>query len=244
MDELDIDPTIELSCRCLKAWDCTKCNEFSAVCAVKFVLVFSFVFMYIMPSFLAWSFLSFTFFPFLSALPQTPPPSLCNGQASLCAQKYSNISQIGTHDSPFVGDLPQDNQHLTITQQLDAGVRFLQAQTHLDLTRSLNLCHTSCFLADAGTVEAYLATVKTWLDAHPAEVVTVLLTNGDNVDVSMFDDAFTKSGIKPYAFIPATAPDPLPIDSWPTLADLIAANTRLITFLGPYSPSLPSQNPI
>lgn len=70
---------------------------------------------------------------------------VCNGYAELCDRKWSEISQIGTHDSAFVGDLPAQNQNLDVTAQLDAGVRFLQAQTHYFLN-TLTLCHTSCFL--------------------------------------------------------------------------------------------------
>lgn len=53
----------------------------------------------------------------------------CNGNAALCDRLYSNISLIGTHDSAFVGDLPTENQDLSVTDQLNAGIRFLQAQT-------------------------------------------------------------------------------------------------------------------
>ena len=156
----------------------------------------------------------------------------CNGNAALCSRKYSSVSQVGTHDSAFVGPLPQDNQDLSITDQLNAGIRFLQAQSHKDPFGTLSLCHTSCYLADAGSVQSYLSTIKSWLDANPNEVLTVLLTNGDSVDVGMFDAAFTDSGVKPYAFIPASTPDVLALDAWPTLQDLITAGKRLVVFLG------------
>jgi hypothetical protein len=156
----------------------------------------------------------------------------CNGHPELCGRKYSNVTQIGTHDSAFVGSLLADNQAVSVTAQLDAGIRFLQAQSHLDPFKSLSLCHTSCYLEDAGSVEGYLATIKSWLDAHPSEVVTVLLANGDNVDISLFDTAFSASGIKSYAFMPPTSP--LPLESWPTLQELITANTRIVAFLGSF----------
>jgi len=59
----------------------------------------------------------------------------------------------------------------------------------------------------------------------------LLLTNGDNVDVSRFDAAFTSWGNKPYTFIPASSPGVLPIDAWPTLQELISVGTRLVVFL-------------
>ena len=56
--------------------------------------------------------------------------------------------------------------------------------------------------------------------------------NGDNVDVNMFDAAFTSSGVKSYAFVPASSPSPLDIEAWPTLQEMITAGTRLVMFLG------------
>ena len=115
---------------------------------------------------------------------------------------------------------------------MDFGVRFLQGQTHLDPDGQLAMCHTDCLLEHAGTVEAFLSTVKTWLDGHPDEVVTLLLTNGDGFEIADFDTAFNNSGLKPYGFIPSTSPDNLDIESWPTFEELISAGTRVITFLG------------
>ena len=53
--------------------------------------------------------------------------------------------------------------------------------------------------------------------------------NGDNVDVSMFDTAYTSSGLKSYAYTPPSSP--LTLDAWPTLQELITAGTRLVAFL-------------
>ncbi|KAF6223194.1 hypothetical protein HO133_000036 [Letharia lupina] len=155
----------------------------------------------------------------------------CNGHVELCDRRYSNITQIATHDSAFVGILPTDDQDVDVTAQLDAGVRFLQAQTHRNVVGTLSLCHTSCFLKDAGSVESYLEVVKGWLDTHPKEVVTLLLTNGDNVPINDFDKVFTASGIQPYAYVPGPSHDPSILDSWPTLGELIGNGTRLVAFL-------------
>lgn len=181
----------------------------------------------------------------LSTIPQpTHAQTACNGHPALCTRQYSNITQIGTHDSAFIGALPSDNQDEPLTAQLNAGIRFLQAQTHVNPFGVLSLCHTSCYLLDAGSLESYLATLKTWLDANPNEVLTLLLTNGDNVSADLFATALTASGLTPSAFVPASSPAPLALTAWPTLQDLIAANTRLIFFLGkltsPPPPPLPT----
>ena len=167
--------------------------------------------------------------PYILCLAPSLAQNLCNGYAELCGRLYSNVTTIGTHDSAFVGELPQDNQGVSVTAQLDAGVRFLQAQSHKNILGTLELCHTSCLEEDAGSVESYLSTVKAWLDANPNEVLTILLVNGDNVPVSMFDAAYTSSGLKSYAYTPPTSP--VAIDAWPTLQELILAGTRLVAFL-------------
>ncbi|KAL8960550.1 MAG: hypothetical protein Q9183_005444, partial [Haloplaca sp. 2 TL-2023] len=132
----------------------------------------------------------------------TNDPNSCNGHPLLCERKYSDITHIGTHDAPFIGILPMENQNVDIPTQLDAGIRFLQAQTHINAFGKLSLCHTSCLMKDAGLLRDYLIVVKEWLDTHPFEVVTLLLTNGDNVPISHFATAFEESGIIPHAYIP------------------------------------------
>ncbi|KAB8233632.1 uncharacterized protein BDW43DRAFT_310982 [Aspergillus alliaceus] len=182
-------------------------------------------------------FLSYLFFPLVLILSTIQiaqcSPSTCNGQSAFCTRKYSNITQLGAHDSPFVGPLPQQNQNLKVTKQLDLGIRFLQGQTHkaIDDSNTIQLCHTSCLLEDAGTLESFLRTVKTWLDSHPNEVITLLLTNGDSFPASRFGEVFTSAGIKDYAFVPSSSPGVLPIESWPTLGDLISTGKRLVVFL-------------
>ena len=158
--------------------------------------------------------------------------TVCNQHAEYCDLRYSDITFMGSHDSPFVGNLLSDNQELSVTAQMDMGIRFLQSQTHNDEDGTLSMCHTNCVLRNAGPVASYLETVKEWLDAHPDEVVTLLITNGDRVDMSRFDDAFVASGLKSYAYVPPTSPDWLPMDQWPTLRELIESGKRLIVFIG------------
>ncbi len=65
--------------------------------------------------------------------------------------------------------------------------------------------------------------------ANPNEVLTILLTNGDNADVSLFGTAVTSSGLSKYAYTPSSQ---LTMSEWPTLQELISAGTRLVMFLG------------
>lgn len=182
----------------------------------------------------------------------------CNGHPEYCSRTYDNITQIGTHDSAFYGVMPSNDQNVDVTTQLNAGVRFLQAQTHRTaITKQLSMCHTSCAEDDAGPLEGYLITVKKWLDKHPNEVLTLLLTNGDYLDVGAFDEVFIRSGILKHAYIPPSAATPSPPSRrrrdtppsssppaaappvttppdphvWPTLQQMITSSHRLVIFL-------------
>lgn len=153
--------------------------------------------------------------------------SVCNGHAEFCSRQFSNVTEIGSHDSAFVGTFLTDNQGISVTDQLNSGIRFLQAQTH-DFLGDLYLCHTSCFELNVGPLTDYLSTIKTWMDSNPNEVITLLLVNGDDVSVSDFGSAMQSSGLSTYAYTP---PSQLSMDEWPTLGELIDAGTRLVMFL-------------
>ncbi|KAJ0104395.1 hypothetical protein J7T55_011180 [Diaporthe amygdali] len=151
----------------------------------------------------------------------------CNGHSELCDRRYSNLTLVGSHDSAFVGTGVADNQETTVAAQLAQGVRFLQAQTHLD-NNTIKLCHTLCVLEDAGPLATYLGDVKTFLDANPREVVTLLLTNQDGMTGAAFDAVFRGAGIQSYAFAPGRN---LTLDQWPTLGQMIDNGQRLVVFM-------------
>lgn len=156
----------------------------------------------------------------------------CNGDVDFCDRKYSNVYLIGTHDSAFVGptsDL-RVNQELNVTAQLNAGIRFLQAQVHF-WDNALTLCHTSCAELNAGALQDYLISVKTWLDANPNDVVSLLLVNGDNNNVTTFADVFGAVGLNTTAFVPATSPNTLSINDWPTYEELIMDGIQIVIYL-------------
>lgn len=74
------------------------------------------------------------------------------------------------------------------------------------------------------------------MDANDNQVVTLLLTNGDFVEASMFGADFVSSGLSSYVYTP---PQKLAISDWPTLQELINDGTRLIAFLGKFLVYLP-----
>ena len=118
----------------------------------------------------------------------------CNGYAELCGRLYSTVTFVGAHDSAFVGTAVTKNQYVSVADQLSSGVRMLQSQTH-DLDGEIEMCHTSCLLEDAGTLASFLANIKTFLDANPNEVVTLLLTNQDNIPVSRYWAVLQSAGL-------------------------------------------------
>lgn len=182
------------------------------------------------------SYLSIASLALLSALASAQ--TACNNSPSLCSRAYSNITHLGAHNSPFVRDASTSfsvsgNQFYNSTVQLDAGVRLLSTQVH---NRNANgggapawhLCHSSCDLLDAGPLSSWLGEIKTWMDGHPTDVVTLLLVNADAATATDLHAQFAAAGMAQYGYVPAV---PGPTNEWPTLESLIAANTRLVTFV-------------
>ncbi|KAH7885988.1 PLC-like phosphodiesterase [Phlebopus sp. FC_14] len=153
----------------------------------------------------------------------------CNGSPDLCNHSFGNVTFVGAHDSYAVGvNNLATNQDYNITQQLNDGIRMLQVQAH-DLNGVIQLCHTSCSLYNGGPLSSYLATVKTWLDANPNDVLSLLIVNSDNFPPSAYDSVFKGAGLDTISYAPPSAS--IPATQWPTLGSLIDSGKRLITFM-------------
>ncbi|KAF5010009.1 hypothetical protein FDECE_3788 [Fusarium decemcellulare] len=155
----------------------------------------------------------------------------CNNYVELCKRKYSNITMIGCHNSPFVRPGNSgSNQELPVTTQLNDGVRFLQAQIQWPSNSSApHFCHSSCDLLDAGPITDWLGEVKRWVDTHPYDVVTILLGNGNYSNPDLYVPYIEQTGILKYVY---HAPYlPMALDDWPTLEDLIIRGKRVIMFI-------------
>ncbi|OAP62378.1 hypothetical protein AYL99_04581 [Fonsecaea erecta] len=162
-----------------------------------------------------------------SAQPTNTVP--CNGHPSFCNRKFSNITHIAAHNSPFVrpGNLAS-NQMLDVETQLNDGIRMLQFQAHLQ-DGTMYLCHTSCELLNVGTLQDYLTTVTKWLRNHPYDVIAILMGNYDVVAPGNFTAPVVNSGLIDFVYTPPT--QPMPLDSWPTLAEMIFKNERAVVML-------------
>ncbi|KAF8192376.1 PLC-like phosphodiesterase [Mycena galopus ATCC 62051] len=175
--------------------------------------------------------------------------TICNGHAEFCSRLYSNITYVGAHDSFAFSEDPlalARDQEVNITEQLNLGIRLLQAQSHTDnSTGVLSFCHTSeestlcpvaltlkigCDLFNGGSVLDYLKIVKTWLDGNPNEVLTLLFTNPEGLSpANVWKPIFDAAGISNLTYIPPSLP--ISQSEWPTLGSMIDNGTRVVVFL-------------
>ncbi|KAJ7210023.1 PLC-like phosphodiesterase [Mycena pura] len=134
-----------------------------------------------------------------------------------------NTTFMGSHDSAFFSS---KSLALARDQEIDVSTQL----AHLN-NGVIHFCHTSCGLFNGGAVLAYLQTVKTWLDANPDEVLTLLFTNPEGLSLSdhTSDALSTTTGIAALAYVPPQTP--MPQSAWPTLGSLIDAGTRVVVFL-------------
>lgn len=191
-------------------------------------------------------FLALAAFPFTAVAERA-----CNNAPELCSTPYDQITHLGAHDSPFLRDVSTGfssfgNQFFNTTVQLDAGIRLLSAQIHVASNsetkiRELHLCHTSCALFDVGLLKDWLWEIRTWMDAHPYEVITLVLVNMDGIDARELQGEYAKADIAHYGWVPADINKTPPPSSefkqtWPTLSQMIDKGERLVTFINPINP--------
>ncbi|KAI1462545.1 PLC-like phosphodiesterase [Annulohypoxylon moriforme] len=166
-----------------------------------------------------------------SAAPTVTNTQPCNNYAEFCTRKYSNITNVACHNSPFT--TPNNlaaNQQYDVTAQLNDGVRFLQAQIQWPTGGSEpHFCHTSCDILDAGPITDWLGQVKTWVAAHPYDVVTILLGNGNYSVPSLYVPYIEQTGILRYIYTPSVAP--MTLDDWPTLSEMVLRGQRVVMFM-------------
>jgi hypothetical protein len=84
-------------------------------------------------------------------------------------------------------------------------------------------------------LSTWLAEIKAWMDINPNDVVTVLLVNSDTFTAIELHQQFVTANLSTYGYVPPQ--NTVAIQTWPTLQDLIANNTRLITFVADLDPS-------
>lgn len=148
-----------------------------------------------------------------------PPERWCNGRQDLCDRPLDRVVFPGTHNSMSNADAGWvvPNQTHGLTQQLQDGIRALLLDTH-DFNGEPSLCHANCWLGSQPLVEG-LGELKTFLDDQPTEVLILIIE--DHVGAAETEAAFVTAGVENWTYAH-------PGGSWPTLAELIDAGTRIV----------------
>jgi hypothetical protein len=152
------------------------------------------------------------------------PPG-CNGHLELCDRRYDQVVFPGTHNSHaatmagFSGFVA--NQVYGIPDQLEDGVRVLLIDTYYDEADPgvILLCHGPCNLGSTPHLEA-LGNIVSFLTRHPSEVVTIIYQDGVAAADLAVDYGATGASELVYTHTPGQV--------WPTLGQMVAANTRLV----------------
>ena len=146
----------------------------------------------------------------------------CNGAAALCDRRYDQVVYATAHNAMSNADdgwyVP--NQQHPIGRALRDGIRALMIDTHYYRGEPY-LCHQDCRFGRRPLADA-LCTVRSFLDDHPDEVVTLLIeSHTSDADTA---EVFSRSGLDAYVH-----PQPVGMP-WPTLRAMIASGRRLVVF--------------
>lgn len=149
----------------------------------------------------------------------------CNGRVDLCDRPYDAVVFAGTHNSHAAMDegFPQinANQVRGIADQLDDGIRVMLIDIYPsdDDPSVVLMCHGPCLLASTPHLEG-LGAIADFLRDNPREVVTIIYQDAVEVEAVEADFAATGADALTYAH-PSGQP-------WPTLGEMIDADTRLV----------------
>jgi hypothetical protein len=152
---------------------------------------------------------------------------LCNGAAELCERKFNEVAFPSTHNamSAEVEGFPHSDQRYGLERQLADGIRAMELDvwhhTPEGGTEGLYLCHGGACAASRKLSDG-LKAISDFLAANPQEVFTILFE--DHVPATELLAALDAAGLRAQTHDQATGQE------WPTLRELIDANTRLITF--------------
>ena len=144
----------------------------------------------------------------------------CNGSIDLCSKQYNEVAYLTTHNA-FNSDedgLLFPNQTYSIVSQLNDGVRGLMIDVY-DHFGTPTAYH-STFLLGTIPLSDIFDDIKTFLDNHPNEIVTIILecyvTDND------IEDVINQTGLSNYLYTHNEA--------WPTLQNMIDNDNRLVIF--------------
>lgn len=163
-------------------------------------------------------------------------PLPCNGHAALCGRRFDQVAYVTTHNAMAnaADGFQLPNQEDDVPTQLASGVRAFMLDTH-DQGGVVTLCHSLCQLGTKPLVET-LADLRTFLEANPREIASIIFESYVSEDATAA--AFDQAGLLPK--VRAQEPG----QPWPTLSELIAADTRLVVFSDNATGTLPWHLPV
>jgi hypothetical protein len=148
---------------------------------------------------------------------------LINGQPRLAERRYNEVAYATTHNAnaSAAHEYFFPNQMSNMRQQLDDGIRALMIDLH-QADGEVMFCHGDCRLGKQ-SIGSGLGEIAGFLDAHPNEVVTLLLETYQ-IPAKTLARAFAESGLLKHAY--AHTPD----TPWPTLREMVHTGQRLVVF--------------
>lgn len=145
----------------------------------------------------------------------------CNGAAALCDRPLDQVTIPTTHNSAAAMEhgfaAINANQTHGLRRQLDDGIRGFM----LDVTEDGGdtwLCHGPCALGKLAHAEA-LTILGDFLAEQPNEVIVIIYEDSAPVDAIVAD--WDEAGLVDRTVV-------LDGTTWPTLGELIAADTRIV----------------
>ncbi len=143
----------------------------------------------------------------------------CNGHAELCDRPFDEVTLPSTHNSMSnaADGWIAPNQPFGLGRQLEDGVRGMMLDTH-DNDGEPYLCHSSCWLGSLPLIDG-LTVIADFLAANPNEVLAIIFQDAITPEITA--EVFSDSGLLAYVYEHAGG-------DWPTLGEMIDANTRLV----------------
>ncbi|MEV8311997.1 hypothetical protein AB0P36_32970 [Streptomyces flavidovirens] len=192
----------------------------------------------------------------ISPVVNGPAPQVCRGSPGLCDFRYDQVTHLISHNAmastadQFIG--PSQDSSDSSTPGTRAAKRHppvgkargdrrpssrlrllappaapvLQALEQVNPPREgLWLCHSVC---GAGALDLVptLREIGEWLRDHRTEVVTLIIMIQDGISPEAMEGAFMRAGLASVLYEPAQDP----AQPWPTLADMVNNDQRLVVF--------------
>lgn len=146
----------------------------------------------------------------------------CNGSIELCNKKFNEVSYLTTHNAfnCSQNNYSFPNQYLSITEQLNLGVRGFMLDVY-DLFGNVTVYHGT-FLLGSQPLSEILQEFDDFINNNPNEVITIILEC--NVSSTQIENTFTNANLinKLYAHDLGTP--------WPTLQEILNDGKNILVF--------------